>query len=144
MHCWSACSSTARSARHGLVLHDHAGRLAAGFDCPAGAGDGPAQAPDVRPADPVDAGGHCHGPDAHHPDPGPGADARRRQGRHRPRLLRRHVRHGGQRWAADPAGGHGAQRGLRRGPHQYGNHLQGRVALRGRLHTLAGPAGDRP
>ena len=100
---------------HGVVLHDHAGRHAARPDRAARSGAGPAQAADVRAAGAADAGRHGDGPDAHHPDPGAGADAGHHQGRHRPGLFRRDVRHGGLRGPAHAAGGHRAERGLRRG-----------------------------
>jgi hypothetical protein len=82
------------------------------------------------PADGRDDGGagadrHGAGPDAHHPDLRAGDAAHRGQGRHRPGLLRPDVRAQRRHRPDHPAGGHGAQRGGRRGPPVHAQRHQG-------------------
>ena len=66
-----------------------------------------------------------------HPDPHPGADAHRDEGRHRSDLLRRAVHHQQRHRPDYPAGRHGAQRGGRGWQDQHGRPDEGRVALHG-------------
>jgi hypothetical protein len=96
------------------------------------------------PADGGDDGGagadrHRAGPDAHHPDLRPGDAADRGQGRHRPGVLRPDVRAQRRHRPDHAAGGHGAQRGGRRGPHADAQRHQGREPVPGDLRGDPGP-----
>jgi tripartite ATP-independent transporter DctM subunit len=67
-----------------------------------------------------DGGGHRDGHDAHHLDHDAGADAGGQGRRHRPGVLRRAVHHQQRHRPGHAAGGHRAQRGGRRRPHEDG------------------------
>jgi tripartite ATP-independent transporter DctM subunit len=111
-----------------------------------GQGGGPAAALHGQP-DPADdrdhgagdGGGHGDGHDAHHPDPHARAHAHRQGRGHRPGVLRRAVHHQQLDRAGHAAGGHGAQRGGRRG-----EDIDGRRHARRRAFHDRGVRGHVP
>jgi tripartite ATP-independent transporter DctM subunit len=87
---------------------------------------------------------HGHGPDARDPDPRPGARAAGGQGRCRPGVFRCRVHPDRFDRADHAAGGHRAQRGLRRGPPAHGDGGHRRSSLPHHLPDPARPADRLP